>query len=65
MACNLITRDQVFAAYAAAVEEGDEIICEKFAHGADYRLLVIGYKLVAAARREPPQVTGDGRHSMG
>ena len=64
VACNLNTREQVFAAYAAAFEEGDEIICEKFAHGADYRLLVIGYKLVAAARREPPQVTGDGRHSI-
>ena len=64
VACNLNTREQVLAAYAAAIEEGDEIICEKFAHGADYRLLVIGYKLVAAARREPPQVTGDGRHSM-
>lgn len=64
VACNLNTREQVFAAYAAAIEEGDEIICEKFAHGADYRLLVIGYKLVAAARREPPQVIGDGRHSI-
>ncbi len=64
VACNLNTREQVVAAYAAAIEEGDEIICEKFAHGADYRLLVIGYKLVAAARREPPQVTGDGRHTM-
>ena len=64
VACNLNTREQVFAAYSAAIEEGDEIICEKFAHGADYRLLVIGYKLVAASRREPPQVTGDGRHSM-
>lgn len=64
VACNLNTREQVLAAYAAAVEEGDEIICEKFAHGCDYRLLVIGYKLVAAARRDPPQVTGDGRHTI-
>jgi len=64
VACNLNTREQVLAAYAAAVEEGDEIICEKFAHGADYRLLIIGYKLVAAARRDPPQVTGDGRHTI-
>ena len=64
VACNLNTREQVLAAYSAAVEEGDEIICEKFAHGADYRILVIGYKLVAAARREPPQVTGDGRHTI-
>ena len=36
VACNLNTREQVLAAYSAAVEEGDEIICEKFAHGADY-----------------------------
>ena len=64
VACNLNTREQVLAAYSAATEEGNEIICEKFAHGADYRLLVIGYKLVAAARREPPQVTGDGRHTI-
>ena len=64
VACNLNTREQVFAAYASAAEEGDEIICEKFAHGADYRLLVIGYKLVAASRREPPQVIGDGRHTI-
>ena len=64
VAVNLNTREQVIAAYAAAKEEGSEIICEKFAHGADYRLLVIGYKLVAAARREPPQVTGDGRNSI-
>ena len=64
VAVNLNTREQVLAAYAAAIEEGSEIICEKFAHGADYRLLVIGYKLVAAARREPPLVTGDGRNSI-
>ncbi|HEY0984046.1 cyanophycin synthetase [Schlesneria sp. T3-172] len=64
VACNLNSREQVVAAYASALEEGDEIICEKFAHGGDYRLLIIGYKLVAAARREPPQVTGDGRHTI-
>ena len=64
VACNLNTREQVVAAYSAAKEEGNEILCEKFAHGADYRLLVIGYKLVAASRREPPQVTGDGRHTI-
>ncbi|MBS0501083.1 MAG: cyanophycin synthetase, partial [Proteobacteria bacterium] len=29
-----------------------------------YRLLVVGNKLVAAARREPPQVIGDGQHTV-
>ena len=33
---------------------------EKFLPGSDYRLLVVGNKLVAAARREPPLVVGDG-----
>ena len=64
VAVNLTSREQVVAAYLTAKGEGHEILCEKFAPGADYRLLVIGYKLVAAARREPPQVTGDGRNSI-
>ncbi len=57
---NLTTREQVIAAYAAAREEGSSVIVERFAPGADYRLLVVGGKLVAAARREPAQVIGDG-----
>jgi cyanophycin synthetase len=32
--------------------------------GSDYRLLVVGNKLVAAARREPPLVVGDGIHTV-
>ncbi|MBA4031480.1 MAG: cyanophycin synthetase [Planctomyces sp.] len=64
VAVNLSTHEQVLSAFAAAREEGREILVEKFAPGGDYRLLIIGYKLVAAARREPPQVVGDGRHSI-
>ena len=32
--------------------------------GNDYRLLVVGDKLVAAARRDPPKVVGDGIHTV-
>jgi cyanophycin synthetase len=64
VAVNLTTRESVMSAYKLAVEEGNEILCERFAPGSDYRLLVIGYKLVAASRREPPLVMGDGRHSI-
>lgn len=64
VAVNLMTREQVLAAYEAAREEGSSIIVEKFAPGCDHRLLVIGHKLVAAARREPPKVTGDGVRSI-
>ncbi len=64
VAVNLSTREQVMAAYAAAKEEGDQILVEKFAPGCDFRLLIINNQLVAAARREPPQVTGDGRRTI-
>lgn len=60
VAVNLFTKEQVFAAYEAAREEGSSILVEKFAPGMDHRLLVIGDRIIAAARREPPQVTGDG-----
>jgi cyanophycin synthetase len=39
-------------------------LVEKFLPGSDYRLLVVGNKLVAAARREPPLVVGDGVHTV-
>jgi cyanophycin synthetase len=56
---NIVTRDQLDAAYASAAEYG-EVMVEKFLPGFDYRLLVVGNRLVAAARRDPPQVIGDG-----
>jgi len=40
------------------------VLVEKFFPGSDYRLLVVGNRLVAAARRDPPQVIGDGAHSV-
>ncbi|MBI3836643.1 MAG: cyanophycin synthetase [Planctomycetia bacterium] len=57
---NLTTRQQVLAAYAAAKEEDSSVMVEKFAPGADYRILVIGDKMVAAARRESAHVIGNG-----
>jgi len=50
-------------AYAAAAEYG-EVMVEKYLPGSDFRLLVVGDKLVAAARREPPLVIGDGQHTV-
>jgi len=64
VATNLRDKDAVRAAYVAAREEGRSIICEKHAPGDDYRLLIIGGKLVAAARREPAHVIGDGIHTI-
>ncbi len=64
VATNLTTREQILAAYAAAREEESTIMVEQFAPGLDYRLLVVGDRVVAAARREPAHVVGDGAHSI-
>ncbi len=61
---NLSTKEQVVRAYEIAYEESSSVIVEKYIPGCDYRLLVIGGKLVAAARREPANVIGDGSHSI-
>jgi cyanophycin synthetase len=64
VATNLTTREQVLAAYEAARQESSQVLVEKYALGNDYRLLIIGGKLIAAARREPAQVLGDGIHTV-
>ncbi|MBK5914376.1 cyanophycin synthetase [Rhodocyclus purpureus] len=61
---NLKTQEQVEAAYAVAARFSDEILVERYLPGHDYRALVVGDKLVAVARRDPPQVVGDGVHSV-
>jgi len=61
---NVTTREQLDAGFKAASEFRDDILVERYLPGHDYRLLVVGDKMVAAARREPPQVIGDGKHSV-
>src|SRR5262249_36154769 len=51
-------------AYAAAWQEGEGVMVERHLVGEDYRLLVVGGRLVAAALREPAHVVGDGRSTV-
>ena len=60
VAVNISTREQVFEAFEAASDISSEIIVERYLPGHDFRLLVVGENLIAAARRDPPQVIGDG-----
>lgn len=60
---NVVTREHLEVAFKAAAEIG-HVMVEKFLPGSDYRLLVVGDKLVAAARRDPPHVIGDGVHTV-
>jgi cyanophycin synthetase len=61
---NITSHEQLLAAFAAATQFGDDVLVERYLPGNDFRLLVVGDKLVAAARRDPPAVVGDGVHSV-
>ena len=60
----LTSREAVVAAFEIAFAADGEVIVERHIEGADFRLLVIGGRLIAAARREPPTVVGDGKRSI-
>jgi len=64
VAVNIETRERVVQAFEAAAEISSEVIVERYIPGHDFRLLVVGDTLVAASRRDPPQVTGDGRRTI-
>ena len=61
---NIQTEEKVRAGFAVTQAFGRETIVERYLPGADYRLLVVGNRLSAAARREPAQVVGDGTHTV-
>lgn len=61
---NVMSRQEVEAAWAVAIEEGSGVIVERFVQGKEHRLLVVGGRMVAAARGEPAYVLGDGRSSV-
>ena len=56
--------DDACIALAAAKEVSRSVIVEKFIVGDDYRLLVINNQLVAAAKRTPAHVIGDGKSTL-
>ena len=60
---NIQTRAHFEQAYEAAAKYG-EVMVERFLPGHDFRLLVVGDQVLAAARRDPPQVLGDGVHTI-
>ncbi|MEO5952316.1 MAG: cyanophycin synthetase, partial [Chloroflexia bacterium] len=62
---NLSSELQVSVAFDLAQQVSRSVIVERYLPGRDFRLLVVGGKLVAAAERKPAQVVADGRHSIG
>jgi cyanophycin synthetase len=61
---NIQNWEDAKVALLAAKRVSRGVICERFITGFDFRLLVINYKLVAAAKRTPACVTGDGKHTI-
>jgi cyanophycin synthetase len=60
----LTTDEEVAHGYTAAREHARSVIVETFLEGDDHRLLVVNGDLVAATRRTPGHVVGDGEHSI-
>src|SRR5271169_6059074 len=56
--------EEVRAGYAAAAAHSASVIVETYLQGDDHRLLVINGELIAATRRTPGRVIGDGVHSV-
>ena len=61
---NISTKEGVMLAYKTAVSFRDDVLVERYLPGSDFRLLVVGNKLVAAARRDPPLVIGNGKNTV-
>jgi cyanophycin synthetase len=60
----LTTPDEVAQGFAVAREHARSVIVETFIEGDDHRLLVVNGELVAATRRTPGHVVGDGEHTI-
>jgi cyanophycin synthetase len=61
---DLTQEADVHAAYEVAARHGSEVMVERYIPGQEHRLLVVGGRVVAAARGETAWVTGDGQHNV-
>lgn len=56
--------EEALEGFRAAKEVSRSVIVERFITGEDYRILVINHRLVAAAKRTPAHVVGDGKSTL-
>ena len=61
---DLSERADIEKAWTVADAEGSEVIVERYIQGNEHRLLVVGGRVVAAARGEHLSVLGDGRATV-
>ncbi|MBV8405174.1 MAG: cyanophycin synthetase [Gammaproteobacteria bacterium] len=60
----LTTEEEVAHGFVVAREHSRSVVVESFLEGDDHRLLVVNGGLVAATRRTPGHVVGDGEHTV-
>ncbi len=58
------TPDEVETAVTRAAHHAETVLLEQFVTGQDLRIIVIDFKVVAAAVRKPAEVIGTGQHSV-
>ncbi len=61
---NIKNYEDALTAFREAKEVSRKVIIERYVTGEDYRLLVINNVLVAAAKRTPARVIGDGKSTI-
>ncbi|MEW5423840.1 N-acetylglutaminylglutamine synthetase [Amorphus sp. 3PC139-8] len=64
VAVGLSADDDVDGAIERAKQISDRVLVEEFVEGDDLRLIVIDYRLVAAAVRRAARISGDGRSTV-
>lgn len=60
----LSQKTEICKAFQLAQQYSKKVIVEKYIEGKQYRLLVVGNKMVAAAERKPAHIIGDGVHTI-
>ena len=58
---NIGNAGELIEAFERAKAVSDRVIIEQYLTGSDFRMLVVDGKFVAAAKRLPAEITGDGR----
>jgi cyanophycin synthetase len=61
---NLSTPEEVLLGFHIAREYSRHVLVEELFEGRNYRVLVVGGKMVAASERTPCAVTADGAHTV-
>ncbi len=61
---DLSSENSVLTAFRLAEVYDSQVVIEEYVKGNNYRLLVIGDRLIAAAKKIPPTVTGNGKSTI-